>query len=478
MYTKRFFLVFTVFLLFVACGGPGGSSQDGKDSALLARTVLFPTLNDFWQRRAEFVPSGAGLGSDFRMHFLSVIENDGLLYAYFVNSPLRYGRQHRASTRLARSSDGIHFSDLGEVLAVGGDTVLKLSAENDFEHFVGRADSRCRGWSAAPGDGSGFLAASSRKFSLEQGPYTARFAMALLNTGPNGSLSATLEVFDATVGAVIAQRDLRESDFPGAGTESSFMVEFSQEGGHELELRVFFHGQDEICFSFVGVQVGTPPFRDERIASFPSVIKDDEKWYMVYEGASNDDLGIQGEIRFAESTDGLNWRKHPTPLLIPNAPWQQVNIGTPYLMKHEETWFLFYHGFDGTRLQLGAAAGPSLDSLVPLNNNQPILSNGLDWDSGTIGKRSIVYEEPYYYMVYEGSTAARDFGNAQWGSGLARSTDLIHWEKFEQNPIIGPTPGGFGFDGPEFVQSDDGGLHIYFRNMLGSTDRVTLLFNE
>ena len=77
-------------------------------------------------------------------------------------------------------------------------------------------------------------------------------------------------------------------------------------------------------------------------------------------------------------------------------------------------------------------------------------------------------------MVYEGSTLASDFADASWGSGLARSQDLINWEKYENNPIIGPTSRGFGLDGPEFVRTPDGQLHIYFRNMLGSTDRVTL----
>ncbi len=65
-------------------------------------------------------------------------------------------------------------------------------------------------------------------------------------------------------------------------------------------------------------------------------------------------------------------------------------------------------------------------------------------------------------MAYEGATDL-PFDEAQWSTGIARSSDLINWEKFDGNPVLPVTSGGFGYDGPEFVRSPDGQLHIYFR---------------
>jgi predicted GH43/DUF377 family glycosyl hydrolase len=219
--------------------------------------------------------------------------------------------------------------------------------------------------------------------------------------------------------------------------------------------------------------------RDTRIASFPSVLKRDGTWYMLYEGASDSSLAINGELRLAVSADGKKWQKHPDPVWVPSADWQIENVGTPTLWEEDGTWYVIYHGYDGAKLQLGVLTGSDLFALTPANGNQPVLVTGSDpndFDSGTIGKRSIRKEGGVYYMVYEGSTAIHPqlgWGGAHWGIGLARSYDLIHWEKFPDNPILRNPELGFGHDGPEFVETPDGKLHIYFRNSSGSTSRAS-----
>ncbi len=128
-------------------------------------------------------------------------------------------------------------------------------------------------------------------------------------------------------------------------------------------------------------------------------------------------------------------------------------------------------------MQTGLLVGSDLHALSPTNSNLPILGNGPDWDSGTVGKRSIVYEAPWYYMVYEGSSPSidGDFGKSRWGIGLARSQDLLNWEKFAGNPIIGPTIEGFGYDGPELIVLPDQSVHLFYRSPTGTTDRATFL---
>ena len=482
IYRSQFFLTLIPIictLLAASCGSGSSGPASIEESDRLTRSDASHSelLGSFWEGAADFVPTGAGFGSEFQLHFINSVEHEGELRAYYVSSPLFYGRELSAATGMAISSDGVNFRDYGEVLPVGGDLLWSFYAVDDFSHPDGVADQRCSGWSAGPEHAGGYLAAGSPSAVVGQGSYTARFALTVFgNLNPDDTV-ILIEVYDRDKGETLATKDIKTADFPNIGTESSFTLDFEVPNSTDLELRVFSYGVGTACFRFASVQSGHGGERDQRVASFPSVVQDGNRWLMVYEGASGPNLGIHGELRLASSQDGIAWQKDPRPLLQPSAPWQNVNVGTPLLLKHDGNWFLFYHGFDGQRLQLGAAAGPSLDSLVPVNNNQPILTTGDGWDSGTIGKRSIVYENPYYYMVYEGSTLEADFGRAAWGSGLARSQDLINWEKYPGNPIIGPTDRGFGFDGPEFIRTPDGKLHIYFRNMLGSTDRVTLTVN-
>ena len=470
------FSLLTLILFVCSCSSGSGDSA-GDSSARTERNAgsTIALLGKFWEGEAEFIQTGAGFGSDFQLHFINAVDYQGELRAYYVSSPIFYGREISAATGLAVSADGISFHDQGEVLSVGGDLLRRYSAVDDFIHPDGSRDERCQGWSAGPEHSGGYLAAGSPSARVDPGLYSARFALTILGNPQPGDAVALIEVYDRDSGEKLSARDILVQDFPDLGIESSFVLEFNASAGSDLELRVFSYGAATVCFRFAALQSGDSRRRDDRIASFPSVVRSGSQWLMVYEGASRTSSDIHGEIRLAHSDDGITWRKSESPLLVPTEPWQLVNIGTPLLYKKNDTWFLFYHGFDGISLQLGAASGPALDSLVPVNNNQPILRTGDGWDSGTIGKRSIVYEEPYYYMVYEGSTLASDFSKASWGSGLARSQDLINWEKYQGNPILGPSDRGFGYDGPEFVRTPDGELHIYFRNMLGSTDRVTLV---
>jgi len=88
-------------------------------------------------------------------------------------------------------------------------------------------------------------------------------------------------------------------------------------------------------------------------------------------------------------------------------------------------WYLFYHGFDGSKVRIGVASGTTLTNLAKYAGN-PILTPDVGaWDSGTVGRRSsIVKEGGDYYFAYEGSTDY-PFNTAKWSSGLARSTDLL-----------------------------------------------------
>lgn len=217
---------------------------------------------------------------------------------------------------------------------------------------------------------------------------------------------------------------------------------------------------------------------DNKMRSFPGVWRDGSKWYLVFEGSGD---ASPGDIGLAESDDGVNWRIDPQPILKHQGGWERQNIGTPSLYKAGNTWYLFYHGFGsgtGNRddVQIGVASGTDLRRLRRHSANPIIPTSSSGFDSGTIGKRSIIREGIWYYMVYEVSTDSVSnggFGGAQWSSGMARSKSLLGpWEKYPF-PIL-PVVQGFGNDGPEWLRTPDGKLHVYYRVRGNITRRATL----
>lgn len=229
--------------------------------------------------------------------------------------------------------------------------------------------------------------------------------------------------------------------------------------------------KDGVNFDDKGVVIRRGGWHD-KMAAFSHVLKQGSNFHLVFEGSGG---GSPGDIGYARSRDGKNFNVDAEPLLKHGGGWESANIGTPSLWLENGTWYLFYHGFDGNKVQIGVATGPNLRNLTKHSTN-PLLEVGdsEDWDSGTVGWRSIRKEGRFYYMVYEGSTKKvnGDFGKSNWSSGIARSRDLIHWQKFSRNPVLPPTHEGFGRDGPAFLQTDDGKLHVYYRD--GGTRRATL----
>jgi beta-xylosidase len=229
------------------------------------------------------------------------------------------------------------------------------------------------------------------------------------------------------------------------------------------------------------LDVGPPGAWDDRIASYPGIWKDGDTWYLVYEGAAENIGFSPGEIGLATSKDGKSFVKHPNnPVLRRDAraeSFERVNIGTPSLYREDGTWYLFYHGYDGNVCQIAVASGGDLTKLKKSSANPiiPVTAGDAAWDTGTTGKRSsIVKDGEYYYLAFEGSTLP-PFPTARWSSGLARTKKLTdRWTKLPSNPMLLPTGGSFGHDGPELLKHD-GQWFLYVRTpATNATDRFRL----
>ncbi len=228
-------------------------------------------------------------------------------------------------------------------------------------------------------------------------------------------------------------------------------------------------------FTDKGIVIGCDTSYDSGYAAFAGVLYRDGVTYLAYE-CLGDEGGGQ-DIALATSTDGYHFEKQGVILDHKDCPsWCSYNIGTPDLVLADETWYLFFHGYDGTDCQIGVAYGPSLDQLTVYPD--PVIPTSEDPsepDSGTTGRRDIVYVDGWYYMVYEVSTdkVGADYSGSYWTHMFARSRDLIHWEK--RAPLIRQTIPGMGYDGPNWLIRDDR-VYVYFRKPGNVTYREELSF--
>ena len=131
------------------------------------------------------------------------------------------------------------------------------------------------------------------------------------------------------------------------------------------------------------------------------------------------------------STDGVHWKElgKLDVRLADGKPIPDGPYGTPSLWFEDGVWYLFYERGDR-----GVWLATSLDRKVWKNvQDAPVLAMGPDaYDSQAVAVNQIIKRDGVYYAFYHAS-AHRPWKD--WTSNIARSKDLIHWEKYPGNPI-------------------------------------------
>jgi predicted GH43/DUF377 family glycosyl hydrolase len=105
--------------------------------------------------------------------------------------------------------------------------------------------------------------------------------------------------------------------------------------------------------------------------------------------------------------------------------------GTPAVWKEKDTWYLFYERNDAA-----VWLATSKDLKVWTNiQDEPVLNCGPEsYDAFAVAMNQIVKYKGLYYAYYHAS-AFKDW--REWSTNIAVSSDLIHWEKYSKNPILG-----------------------------------------
>lgn len=162
----------------------------------------------------------------------------------------------------------------------------------------------------------------------------------------------------------------------------------------------------------------------------PAAIILNERVYLYYTAHRSDwnYWNIPSFIGLAISADGTHFEKSSNnPIIFGTAPEVVAHDGRIYLFLQRKTASNFFEIY----------CCQSDDGLhFPESQQQVVLRpSGVPgtFDFFSISTVRIWREEPWFYMTYGGCDRYFDYPRA---IGLARSPDLLHWERYPGNPIL------------------------------------------
>jgi predicted GH43/DUF377 family glycosyl hydrolase len=186
------------------------------------------------------------------------------------------------------------------------------------------------------------------------------------------------------------------------------------------------------------------------------VVKSGKTYYMFAEG--------EGDIaHMLVSTDRVHWQEKGNLDIrkVDGSPIRKGAYGTPTVLKAKGIWHLFYERDD-----LGIWLATSKDLKIWTNvQDEPVIKMGPDaYDLFAVAMNQVIRYKGLYYGYYHAS-AFKDWH--EWSTNIAVSSDLIHWKKYEKNPIIGNNQSS------GIVLKDGKGFRLYTMHK-----KVNLYFSE
>ncbi|MGA3089615.1 MAG: glycoside hydrolase family 130 protein [Terriglobales bacterium] len=168
----------------------------------------------------------------------------------------------------------------------------------------------------------------------------------------------------------------------------------------------------------------------------PSVVVFHNKFVMLYR--AQDHAGTS-RLGYAESTDGIHFRRHPEPVLSPQTDYEKDGgVEDPRLVKFDDTFYLTYTGYNKRDAQLCMAQSKDLIHWTRLGIILPAYQG--KWNVRWTKSGAIVPEriDGKYWMYFLGTSADQTDQ-----MGLAYSTDLLHWTEALDQPVLPVRPGKF-----------------------------------
>jgi hypothetical protein len=168
------------------------------------------------------------------------------------------------------------------------------------------------------------------------------------------------------------------------------------------------------------------PVHDAHWVEDMCVVKSKDTYFMFAEG--------KGDLaHLLISKDKIHWQEKGQ-LDIRQTNGQPISkgaFGTPAVFIEKGIWYLFYERDDR-----GIWLATSKDHTIWTNvQDDPVIKMGPElYDQFAVAMNQVIKYKGYYYGYYHAS-AFKDWH--EWSTNIAISKDLIHWQKYPNNPIIG-----------------------------------------
>ncbi len=184
---------------------------------------------------------------------------------------------------------------------------------------------------------------------------------------------------------------------------------------------------------------GNPGEWDDDYTAIPIVIHSDSLYRMWYTGNSASGIWQTG---YATSIDGIIWSKHSgNPVLSVGAlgEWDAAGAVASSVIFEDGQYQMWYQGTDDTThtglkdIAIGFATSPDGIFWTKDTLNNPILSQGSDWDAVNVWFPRVIKDGNRYRMWYQGRNSngidrigyAEDFSNAAHTDSIRVSPDTV-----------------------------------------------------
>jgi beta-1,2-mannobiose phosphorylase / 1,2-beta-oligomannan phosphorylase len=170
------------------------------------------------------------------------------------------------------------------------------------------------------------------------------------------------------------------------------------------------------------------PIYKARWAEDMMVLKHDGMYHMFLEG-------YKDIAHFMLSDDGIHWTDQGD-LKITTTKGDTLPgpYGTPTVFIEDGKWYLFYEINDSA-----IWVANSTDKIHWKNiSDEPVLKPGPEkYDLGAVAVNQVVKHNGKYYLYYHATADPGWQSNpGAWNSNAAMSDDLIHWKKYQGNPLV------------------------------------------
>lgn len=155
------------------------------------------------------------------------------------------------------------------------------------------------------------------------------------------------------------------------------------------------------------------------------VVKHGNTYFMVAEGRND-------IAHMLTSPNRIHWQEQGNLdiRMVDGRPISPGPYGTPVLWIEGSNWYLFYERGDRAVWLARSTNGKRWTNV----QDDPVLKPGPEaYDAQAIALDQVIQYQGRYYGYYH-ATGEKPWRN--WCSCVATSTDLIHWMKFEKNPIV------------------------------------------